>query len=206
MWQTLAAAALPLVIDRGFQMIDRYQSNNQANGGSPVVGIPSDPNKMIGFPSKATSPIGMGVASGTSVMRPLENINTQNLDNLTPEQRQNLQRAINDSGLNNQRFSDQSPGWEYRTGGAWQSPSGNAGGAYSQTQSEYNTISNPNLPVNNQNVPNQKPGIYNDLLRPVVRETGGQLAREATGYFTSGETGPLLSLLGKGATYLAGMI
>ncbi|HEY9705867.1 MAG TPA: hypothetical protein V6C58_25755 [Allocoleopsis sp.] len=186
MWQTLAQLAIPIAIDQGIKYLTRENSSQ------PVT---NSPNQQSGWTSNTVG-INPDYKTGSS----------QYLDSLTPEQRQNLQRAMNDSGLNNQRFSDQSPGWEYRTGGTWQSPSGNAGGTYSQTQSGYNTISNPNLPVNNQNIPNQKPGIYNDLLRPVVRETGGQLAREATGYFTSGETGPLLNLLSKGATYLAGAL
>jgi hypothetical protein len=89
----------------------------------------------------------------------------------------------------NSNTVDQSPGWESRTGRAWQS-----------------TISNPNLPISSQNVPSQKPGVYNDLLQPVVKETGNQLAKEAVGYFASGETGPLISLLGKGATYLTALL
>ena len=97
---------------------------------------------------------------------------SQYIDSLSPEQRQALHRAISDSGT------------------------------IPQTQSGYSTLSNPNLPISSQNVPNQRPGVYNDLLRPVVKETGNQLAKEAVGYFTTGETGPLMSLLGKGVTYL----
>ena len=186
MWQTLAQLAIPIALDQGI----KYLTKN--NNSQPVT---NSPNQQSGWTSNTVG-INPDYKTGSS----------QYMDSLTPEQRQNLQRAMNDSGLNNQKFPDQSPGWEYRTGGAWQSPSGNAGGIYSQTQSGYNTISNPNLPISSQNVPNQKPGVYNDLLRPVVKETGNQLAKEAVGYFTSGETGPLLNLLGEGATYLAGLI
>ena len=125
---------------------------------------------------------------------------------LTPDQQQQLRQIATDSGLGNQRFSDQSPGWEYRTGGAWQSPSGNAGGIYSQTQSGYSTINNPNIPINQNNIPNYKPGIYNDYVKPIIRETGNQLGREAVSFLSSGETGPLLSLLGKGASYLTALL
>lgn len=125
---------------------------------------------------------------------------------LTPDQQQQLRQMAADSGLGNQRFSDQSPGWEMRTGGVWQSPNGNAGGVYNQTQSGYSTINNPNIPINQNNIPGQKPNIYNDYVKPIIRETGNQLHREAVSFLTSGETGPLLSLLGKGATYLTALL
>ena len=186
MWQTLAQLAIPIAVDQGIKYLTR-NSNPQPTASSP--------DQSLGWTSNTVG-INPDYKTGSS----------QYMDSLTPEQRQALHRAMNDSGLNNQRLADQSPGWELRTGGAWQSPSGHSGGIYNQTQSGYSTINNPNIPISNQNVPNQKPGVYNDLLRPVVKETGNQLAREAVGYFTTGEAGPLMSLLGEGATYLATML
>jgi hypothetical protein len=155
MWQTLAQIAIPIALDQGVKYLTR-NNNSQSTVSNPSQG---------GWTSNTVG-INPDYKTGSS----------QYIDSLSPEQRQALYRAINDSGTT------------------------------PQTQSGYSTINNPNLPINSQNVPNQKPGVYNDLLRPIVKETGNQLGKEAVGYFATGETGPLLDLLGKGATYLTALL
>lgn len=128
---------------------------------------------------------------------------------LSPRQIEMLRQSTQNAGVNpqvgnstnntrfNARFLDENPGWEVNTSGRFSTPDGDIQGIINQTQSGYsNTRISPNDYLNASQYANQgKPGIYNDLLRPVVRETGGQLAKEAVGYFTGGDLGPLLSAI-----------
>jgi hypothetical protein len=208
MWQTLAQIAVPIALDQGI----KYLTKN--NNPQPTTNSPNQ--NSSGWTSNTVGINPDDYRTGSS----------QYMDSLSPEQRQVLHRAMSDSGIGNQNLRDSDDYRRVMAGGTGLRDYStlNSSLPINSNQNlrdsddyrrimaggtglrDYSTLDNSSLPINSQNAPNQKPGVYNDLLRPIVKETGNQLGKEAVGYFTTGETGPLMSLLGEGATYLAAML